>query len=65
MNKEPDYLFRYYTEVGYGLPHNCLNCRYVSGMMYRLCLKNIPPPGKHCGGNSDCDSWERKESYDV
>jgi hypothetical protein len=65
MNKNHDYIFRYYTGVGYGLPHNCLNCKYISGMMYLLCLKNIPPLGKHCGGNSVCDSWEGIEGNHV
>jgi hypothetical protein len=58
--KEPEFEFRYYSGVGYGLLNSCLNCNHISGMMYKLCLKRVPPIGKYCGGNSVCDHWEKE-----
>jgi hypothetical protein len=54
LGYELDYKFQYFE---YWIVHSCDDCRYcIKG----LCEKNIPGPGKNCGGNSVCAEWEEK-----
>jgi hypothetical protein len=37
------------------------SCDYCQHCVSGKCVKDIPGPGNHCGGNSTCNEWVHRE----